>query len=118
MRLDVYACVNGWNQGMEDKDVECTPGSSGSRPTARRDGEEVSAVSSFKGSEMRIPASARSKHRLIADSVLKRGACLCEAYIRYTFSVYLCIYTDEKILRGLLLSNSETVQRIPKFRSP
>ena len=30
---------------MEDEDVEGTPGSSGSRPEAGRDGEEVSAIS-------------------------------------------------------------------------
>ena len=45
---------------MEDEDVEGTPGSSGSRPAAGRDGDEVSAISSFKGSEMCTPVHVRS----------------------------------------------------------
>ena len=45
---------------MEDEDVEGTPGSSGSRPAAGRDGEEVSAISSFKGSEMCWPGTGRA----------------------------------------------------------
>ena len=42
---------------MEDEDVEGTPGSSGSRPEAGRDGEEVSAIS-------RAPKCARQYHTL------------------------------------------------------
>ena len=37
--------------------MEGIQGSSGSRPAAGRDGEEVSAISSFKGSEMCMPVA-------------------------------------------------------------